>query len=1383
VLSVIRFCAHVCRQGNPFHLSTLLRSWHDQQLLTFDFATARWQWDLHQMRESAVQEDVVDVVCSQMLVLSAHAQTLLQYAACLGNTFHLHALQIITRMDVQQLTRGACELEAAGMLMVASGQHELFLLAEGQLRQPEALSSRSSTSTPLCAVGSSSYLPGTSTADEEESHPEVAGPSSVMSMLTGIVMKFQHDRIQQASHQLIPPGKLSAIHLTITEQLLSSYDEAECIEYANDIVSHVQAGCMDDVEDGAELYVSQSQINNFTPSVNADRSSLNVLSTSEPQPSITSKLANRVRWNRFLASGNVVEHLVQLEMLAGKQAKASGAYQSAIKLFESALKLVQWQTQYHEELIHRDGTEWHPAGQQEAEALFPLSPLESVSHEQVDFLQVKSACWLFHYAAVFAIYTEMSSTLFQISSFCQTQLCVEYALSHARTMTDRSTLFELRISAVVQQGRMAEAVQLGLRHLQDLHVALYSDDVSDPNDPLLHWILTFEDLDDEATFKHHPIFLLEEAADPLTQVKMQLLTAIIPALFYLNSPQFLSINLTMLELTMREGLTPESAFAFGLFNIIVWGSHKQYKESFALGYSSLLLLDHLADTGRTVSVRTKCAVYAHSYTWRKPLRVVFALEEELFQEAMDAGDTEWGSYVAMYVCDLMLACNTPILLSLTKLHTLVHTLQKKKMNITLQYVNYWLRFIETFGGVPDVQAPKSIGESTGSLLSQMVVGRRTSDGMLNYLLRRLPEALVHFRASALVIAAVRSLPVNIAETFYRCLTLLASAKVGTLRCTEDSQINDLPADYNASATMEILVEADSLIALLDVWTVHAPHNFAMKLALAKAERNRVAIFSHLSMHHLAMRTQMLYSQAAVLARTDKFLLEEALALELGARFFQHSLQPDIARTLLTHSYLLYVQYGAMAKAVQMCAEWPHESLRDSILTGNSMYPPVKHSSHPSKMLNQPPSVSSRLSGLGSPLQSGLISVGSTQSMPLTRNHLQNSLDGNRSTSGVASYIYPLSSMDEAVSADTHSERSSASQLAELTYASSGIVLSLASSSADISSSSQARHHTACQSGESNYDDSYRFPQVSQNLQGNVPMYPQPQLIHATDGSILSPSSVVRTLQQSGSNGSASSFDAMAVLKATASWSTEKDQATLLARLMSIVLETAGATRGVLVLQDNAGDWRIELGGSVAGVTEDRPADESSKHDGTGHLIEEHKPASLPSAGKLTGSEIASKMRCVIPGSSGGPDAFSLSTSTPLAPLSDFANTPRSSSTRPVGYHPTSSQISVTSGPSTRSGYQSEQHSQLSSGTRLRLEAEEIRTCATAVPQTSHARDMGGTMAMGSALPESVFQYCVSSVETVVLLEPVSGVHGSDPYFQDPVHRPLACLCMPVLKVC
>jgi GAF domain-containing protein len=67
--------------------------------------------------------------------------------------------------------------------------------------------------------------------------------------------------------------------------------------------------------------------------------------------------------------------------------------------------------------------------------------------------------------------------------------------------------------------------------------------------------------------------------------------------------------------------------------------------------------------------------------------------------------------------------------------------------------------------------------------------------------------------------------------------------------------------------------------------------------------------------------------------------------------------------------------------------------------------------------------------------------------------------------------------------------------------------------------------------------------------------------------------------------------AVAVLKATASFSFETDENALLQKLMQVVIETAGATRGLLLTEDTEKHWRVEVSAAVEASADEELAED------------------------------------------------------------------------------------------------------------------------------------------------------------------------------------------------
>jgi serine/threonine protein kinase len=91
--------------GNPFFLTQLLQSLAQTNLIQFDFATARWTWDLTQIQTVGVTENVIELMVNKIEKLPKTTQTLLKFAACIGYRFDLETLAVISQKSVSQTAK------------------------------------------------------------------------------------------------------------------------------------------------------------------------------------------------------------------------------------------------------------------------------------------------------------------------------------------------------------------------------------------------------------------------------------------------------------------------------------------------------------------------------------------------------------------------------------------------------------------------------------------------------------------------------------------------------------------------------------------------------------------------------------------------------------------------------------------------------------------------------------------------------------------------------------------------------------------------------------------------------------------------------------------------------------------------------------------------------------------------------------------------------------------------------------------------------------------------------------------------------------------------------------------------------------------------------
>jgi predicted ATPase len=82
-------------QGNPFFVTQILKSLHQDGLLWFDFDQGQWCWDGAVLQSVEITENVVELMVNQIQKLSTKTQQVLKLAACIGDKFSLDMLAIV----------------------------------------------------------------------------------------------------------------------------------------------------------------------------------------------------------------------------------------------------------------------------------------------------------------------------------------------------------------------------------------------------------------------------------------------------------------------------------------------------------------------------------------------------------------------------------------------------------------------------------------------------------------------------------------------------------------------------------------------------------------------------------------------------------------------------------------------------------------------------------------------------------------------------------------------------------------------------------------------------------------------------------------------------------------------------------------------------------------------------------------------------------------------------------------------------------------------------------------------------------------------------------------------------------------------------------------
>ncbi|MFC6668769.1 ATP-binding protein [Marinobacterium aestuariivivens] len=183
----LRPLARLClekTQGNPFFLGQFLYRLDEDGLL--QLRNQSWQWNEDAIRALAMSDDVLDLMVSKIQRLPAATQRILPLAACIGSTFVLRNLAIVSETETTRVAEQLWPALTEGLIVPLDDSYQLPRLGTGRPRY-----------------------------------------------------RFVHDRVQQAAYSLIDEASLEPLHLKIGRLLQRSLGDTERDSRIFEIANHL----------------------------------------------------------------------------------------------------------------------------------------------------------------------------------------------------------------------------------------------------------------------------------------------------------------------------------------------------------------------------------------------------------------------------------------------------------------------------------------------------------------------------------------------------------------------------------------------------------------------------------------------------------------------------------------------------------------------------------------------------------------------------------------------------------------------------------------------------------------------------------------------------------------------------------------------------------------------------------------------------------------------------------------------------------------------------------------------------------------------------------------------------------------------------------------
>ncbi|MEH2139363.1 ATP-binding sensor histidine kinase [Nostoc sp.] len=537
-----------------------------------------------------------------------------------------------------------------------------------------------------------------------------------------ITYKFLHDRVQQAAYSLIPAARKSATHLKIGQLLSSNTPETEQELLIFEIVNQLNIGI--------EPSASQS-----------DR-----------------------------------DRLAQLNLLAGKKAKSSTAYQVAIEYLTAGIRLL------------------------------------------------RCDCWQSQYELALTLHELAADAAYLGGEYEQMEQLAQTAIQETKTPLDRVSIYETKIQAYTAKNDVLGAIAIARQGMSQFGVVFPETPTLQDIQQALQETATLINGRDIAELVDLPLMV---AADKLAVTR--LVANVAPAVYIAEPNLFPLLILSQVQASIKYGNAPFSAFSYACYGILLSGILQDIETADRVGNLALALTDkfNISDIKPTVFY----VVGAFITYLKSPLKKSLQLMQEGYKIALETGNAYYVGFNTKDICQYSYFLGRELNSLEQDIQAYIHVLENFKQVTTLNYCRIFWQTVLNLQGLaenPCIMTGEALNET--EFVTQLVQANELT-GLHYFFLHKLILCYLFENLSQAVEIAAKAREYLVAGTgyatvpifyFYDSLTALAEYSIAT-----------------ASRQKTLLERVTENQGKMQIWAHHAPMNYLHKFELVKAEECRV----------------------------------------------------------------------------------------------------------------------------------------------------------------------------------------------------------------------------------------------------------------------------------------------------------------------------------------------------------------------------------------------------------------------------------------------------------------------------------------------------------------------------------------------------------------
>ncbi len=355
-----------------------------------------------------------------------------------------------------------------------------------------------------------------------------------------ISYKFLHDRVQQAAYSLISEDNKLETHLKIGRLLLQNIS-------------------------------INTQENNIFEIVN--------------QLNVGVKLITDEAERKKLA---------ELNLIAGKKAKASTAYLAAMKYLMVSIELLEYG-------------------------------------------------WQNEYSLTLGVYEELAEVSYLSVHFEQAERFINTVLQKAQSLLDKIKVYQIQIQTYVAQKQLNQAINIALQVLKMLGVNL-------PAKPNKVQILLGLAKTKLALLGKQPkdLIYLPEMQDAEKLAAMRILASSC-SVTYITNPQLLPLMISsIVDLSIKYGNTALSAYGYASYGVILCTVFQDMESGYQFGQLALQVLEKFSN--KEIASKILFMIYNYIKHWHDHNKETITPLLEAYQVGVETGDVEYASWIAASIC-------------------------------------------------------------------------------------------------------------------------------------------------------------------------------------------------------------------------------------------------------------------------------------------------------------------------------------------------------------------------------------------------------------------------------------------------------------------------------------------------------------------------------------------------------------------------------------------------------------------------------------------------------------------------------------------------------------------------------------------------------------